>query len=93
MSKIKLLIITLVMVLTCTFLQTADASVYVGNVETNSVYTLSDTVYDEDTGKLAHQKITYSQDTYTTMNCTETDAAGGSVDVSNDAQYVFSPNP
>ena len=91
MSKIKLLIITFVMILTFAFLQTADAKVSVGNVETNSVYTLSDTLYDEETGKLSYQKITYSQNTYTTMNSTEIDAAGGSVDVSNDAQYVFFP--
>ncbi len=91
MSKIKLLIITFVMILAFNFIQIAKANVCVGNVEGDTVYTLSDTLYDEDSGKLAYQKISYSKNTYTTTTATELDAAGGSVDVSNDAQYVFFP--
>lgn len=85
MSKIKLLIITFVMILTLTFAQTITVKAL------DSVYTISDTTYDEESGKLSYQKISYSKNTYTTTNCTELDAAGGSVDVSEDAQYVFFP--
>ena len=57
----------------------------------SSVYTLSDTTYDEESGKLSYQKISYSQKTYQTLNTTTTDANGESTGVSDDAQYVYFP--
>lgn len=91
MNKIKILLIALVLFFTCASLTKVDAKVHVGNAENGSVYNLSETIYDEETGKVAYQKISYNKNTYTTTNSTDVDANGNSVDVSNDAQYVFIP--
>ena len=91
MKKIKLLIVAMLLVFVTSVIQFANAEVYVGNIEDECVYTLSDTIYDEETGKLAYQKVSYNKNTYKTTNCTDLDASGGSVDVSNDAQYLFIP--
>ena len=88
---IKIVVTSFLILCTLCLGSTTKASVYVGNIETESFYTLSDTLYDEETGKVSYQKVSYSKNTYLTTNCTELDASGGSVDVSNDAQYVFLP--
>ena len=87
MNKIKLFIVALFMVVafSLTGLMRVDAA------EENSVYTISDTTYDEESGKLSYQKITYNKNTYSTMNTTSLDAAGQSTGVSDDAEYVFFP--
>ena len=91
MKKINILFVIFALCLMVYGLN-ANANVYVGNVtDNNSVYTLSDTKYDQETGEVTYQKISYNKNTYLTTNVTESDAAGGSVDVSNDAQYVFIP--
>ena len=95
MKKIKLLIS--IALLSLLFINVIPAYASTGEVyashatEPNNVYTLSETVYDEETGKLAYQKVTYSKNTYTTTLCTQLDASGNSIEVSNDAQYVYIP--
>ena len=94
MKKIKLLIALSFLTLLLANILPVKASsgeVYAGNATSSSVYTLSDTVYDEETNKVAYQKVTYSKNTYATTTCSQLDAAGDSVEVSNDAQYVFFP--
>lgn len=84
MKKIKLLIMLLV--LTLAFVNLAKVS-----ASEESAYTISGTVIDEETNELAYQKVTYSTNTYKTMNVEDTDAIGQGVEVSRDAQYVFLP--
>ena len=87
MNKLKLFIITLLMTVAFTFVNLISV-----NANTNaSVYTISDTTYDEESGKLSYQKITYNKNTYETLNTTTSDAAGESTGVSDDAEYVFFP--
>ena len=88
MNKIKLLIITFVMVLSFSLMSLVSVKAAEGG---NSVYNITDTTYDEDSGKLSYQKISYNKNTYETTSVTKLDAAGQSVDVSDDAQYVFLP--
>ena len=92
MKKINLLVSMFLMFALVMCLVPVNANVYVGKQETTtSAYQLSETKYDEETGKVSYQKISYSQNPYTTTTPTELDAAGGSVEVSNDAQYIFFP--
>ena len=91
MNKIKLFIVAVILFLTCASFAKVEAKVHVGNNDGESVYTLSEAIYDEETGKVAYQKISYSKNTYKTTSSTEIDANGNSVDVSNDAEYVFIP--
>ena len=94
MKKISKIIFGLALIMVLFNLIKVNANVgevYVGNANASSAYTLSDTLYDEETGKIAYQKITYNKNTYTTTMCTELDASGASVEVSKDAQYVFFP--
>lgn len=56
-----------------------------------SVYTITGDSYDEDSGLLTYRKVTYSENTYKTMNVTTLDAVGAPVDVSDDAEYVLLP--
>ena len=94
MKKIKILIALAIFTIVFVNLLPASAAsdvICVGDNVANSVYTLSETIYDEETNKPAYQKISYSKNTYQTTMCTESDAAGGSIEVSNDAQYVFLP--
>lgn len=94
MNKIKFLLIALLLLLTCVVANdiSAASSVHVGNVgDGECVYTLSDAQYDEETGELTYQKITYSKNTYLSIGSAGLDAGGSSVDVSADAQYVFIP--
>lgn len=92
MKKINLLVSMFLMFALVMCLVPVNANVYVGKQETTtSAYQLSETKYDEETGKVSYQKISYSQNPYTTTTPTESDAAGGSVEVSNDAQYIFFP--
>ena len=88
MNKIKLFIIAVVMVLSFSLMSLVDVD---AASDKNSVYNITDTTYDEDSGKLSYQKISYNQNTYTTTTATKLDANGQSVDVSDDAQYVFLP--
>ena len=94
MKKIKILIALVILSLVFINLLPANAAsnkISVGDNVKNSVYTLSETEYDEETNKVSYQKISYSKQTYQTMTCTSLDAAGQSVAVSDDAQYVFIP--
>ena len=94
MKKIKMLIAMAIFTIVFINLLPASAAsdvICTGDNVPNSVYTLSDTVYDEETGKVAYQKISYSKNTYQTTMCTELDATGQSIEVSPDAQYVFIP--
>ena len=92
MKKINLLVSMFLMFALFVCLVPVNANVYVGKQEgAASVYQLSETQYDEETGKVSYQKISYSKNPYITTTPTESDAAGGSVEVSNDAQYVFFP--
>ena len=87
MNKFKLFIFTLLMVLSFSLvsLVKVDAS------QSGSVYQITDTTYDEETGKLAYQKVSYHENTFETLNTTTLDAAGNSMGVSDDAEYVFYP--
>lgn len=94
MKKIKILIALTIFSIVFINLLPANAAsndIHVGTNVQNSVYTLSETVIDEETNKVAYQKISYSKNTYQTMLCTKLDAAGSSIEVSDDAQYVFLP--
>ena len=88
MNRFKLLIIAFIMVLSFSLIALTD----VNASDENNVYNITDTTYDEDSGKLAYQKISYNKNTFTTTTPSSTlDASGASVDVSDDAQYVFLP--
>ena len=94
MKKIKLLIVLAIFTIVFINLLPSNAAsneIYASTNAQNSVYTLSETGIDEETNKVAYQKISYSKNTYQTTTCSRLDAGGSSVEVSEDAQYVFFP--
>lgn len=81
MRKIKLFIAILFITLSTLTVSVASAKSYVHTGNTESAYTLSEATYDEDTGKLKYQKISYSTNPTT----------GSGSDVKDSDDYVFIP--
>ena len=87
MKKINVLFIIFALFLV--FGLNANAKVYVGNVSEDSVYTLSDTKYDQETGEVTYQKVTYSKNTYWASLLTSTLLPAASLSVQFVVVYVF----